>query len=747
MSRPAAWIVVALLAAAVGAVRLMTDDGSRPPLPGGAATVDSRSPEKVPPAPQSHESTPVAFVPFGVDVVEGSEAPTTRAFRMEVDREHDLHGRVMDSERKALKGAVIVVSRRDGSEFGEPWQEQEQEGREVARTVTDDAGEFRVPLEQGRRYDVRASAEGMGAVTIAGRSAGAFVEILLRPGATLRGTVTRLVDGSPIVGARVRTLRGSFPRNELETVTDAEGTFGFESLSDGLMIVAAWPTEDAPSQQKPVDLKPGVVSRVDLVVKAARSVSGRVIDARSGDPVEGAEVGDLGRPEKAVRTDVEGRYELRGFSGRATESGESAGLFVKAVGFSRATKQLTGTAPEVVANFALKRGRMARGRIVYADGSPAADVAVVGAGYGRIADSWVSDWIPARTNAEGEYRVADLERELRHSLWIRKEGFGSLIYDFPWSERDVETVELPEVVLRRGGFISGVVVDDLDRPVFGARISLKGCNADRFQWASRVDGDVSADPLGGGRVLDGRTAQVDDLGRFHFGDLAEGPYRLKVDRPYGNMRVAVDEFVASGARVEGVRLVVAEKPMIAGRVLDAAGAPVAEAAVVAFREPMEGDGGRVTATTDTVGRFLLRGLAADAYTIDAQPNQTLLMAPRGVAFVRTKGVRAGTVDVVLKFPGCDPIQGRVIDESGAPIVKALVDAFDADGELVGRAWTAADGTFKVDARRGESVDVRAQASSAGGTESAPARGHGWTTTKERVPAGTTDLELRITAGR
>src|SRR5690349_17789080 len=90
---------------------------------------------------------------------------------------------------------------------------------------------------------------------------------------------------------------------------------------------------------------------------------------------------------------------------------------------------------------------------------------------------------------------------------------------------------------------------------------------------------------------------------------------------------------------------------IHGRVTDARGKGVVGAAVTATREGcVEVPAKRIVAVTASDGGYRFEGLEDGNYALEAAAGRELMMAPRGVEFVRARGVATGRNDVEMKFP-------------------------------------------------------------------------------------------------
>ncbi|MFO0586770.1 MAG: carboxypeptidase regulatory-like domain-containing protein [Polyangiaceae bacterium] len=150
------------------------------------------------------------------------------------------------------------------------------------------------------------------------------------------------------------------------------------------------------------------------------------------------------------------------------------------------------------------------------------------------------------------------------------------------------------LVMRAGGRIEGVVVDDQSRPVAKYQIAVE-----KFLGA---DGDDE-----GSR---GRSQSVDnEKGEFKMEGMTPGKYVLSASTE-GRPPARSELFeVESGRAATGVRIVIARGGSVAGTVTDAATRqPIAGARVDLESQIVNGSGSSPTATTDASGKYTLDGV-------------------------------------------------------------------------------------------------------------------------------------------
>ena len=188
--------------------------------------------------------------------------------------------------------------------------------RPPIRTSSDFGGNFRVTgLDRGRYHLVArlagyTEASSPGVVEIDGRSI-AGIELVLEPGASIRGSVTGL-DSADLASAEVQAWRGVLFRN---TTPGIDGNFELSALAPGAWQVSA-AVGDRRSRPQEIDLEPGRPgASVELRFEPGLRLSGRVLFA--GEPASGGFVGALLQGQersRRTRTDHQGRFEMEGLA-------------------------------------------------------------------------------------------------------------------------------------------------------------------------------------------------------------------------------------------------------------------------------------------------------------------------------------------------------------------------------------------------------------------------------------------------
>ncbi len=184
------------------------------------------------------------------------------------------------------------------------------------RTVSKSDGSFQVAgLDRGRyRLVARLAGYTEGqlpdVIEIDGQSV-ADLEIVLEPGASIRGSVTGL-DSADLASAEVQAWKGALFRNVKPGI---DGNFELSALASGSWQVSAT-TGDRRSSLQELNLEPGGSgASVELQFEPGFRLSGQVRFA--GEPATGGFVNALlqGQEQRRrTRTDHQGRFEMEGLA-------------------------------------------------------------------------------------------------------------------------------------------------------------------------------------------------------------------------------------------------------------------------------------------------------------------------------------------------------------------------------------------------------------------------------------------------
>ena len=518
------------------------------------------------------------------------------------------------------------------------------------------------------------------------------VEIQLRSGASLVGTVLLQPAASPVPGARVTVLvtetLGLLPART--ATTDAAGAYRIDDLPAGRIVAFAHGDGVATPGALPggvpssgfvrrrdaapltVEIAPGPAeTRHDLAVEATGSVSGRVL-LPDGAPAAGARVevrpragsgggarepgGDL--PPVPAISGEDGSFRIDAVP--RTDALVAAASLEGRVGAN--SDPFTMAAGGSVEGLELKLGTggVLAGKVTGPEGRPVAGTRLrlvvrrpqgQGNSPARVAD----------TGAEGTFRFEGVAPGTAN-LTAMAEGFVTKSVQGPEIGEGAEAFS--EIVLEAGLAIRGRVLDAAGAPAAGVRVRAR--NTDR-RPESRV------------RQASARTGRD---GSFVVPDLPAGTFDLETSSP-DYPRGAFVGAVPGGPPIE-FRL--PEAVRISGRVTDPSGNPIAGVRVQARGE--SGDAGSSPAADD--GTFEIRNLAPGSYSIQVRS------ATPGWSDARVDGVEGGTRGMEIKLARSLAITGKVLGPDGGPAPgRGRIRVLDRDGKQVASTRWDGQGGFAL----------------------------------------------------
>jgi len=613
-----------------------------------------------------------------------------------------LRGLVIDPKGLPVEGARVRASRSLSYDYQTLDFAIAARTELAGETQSDREGRFELALDPARAYQVAVEKSGFAPAILGRRRTGETLTARLTHGAALEGHVTQGEERLPVARAQVRCFlrdidspdSASF---EQTAETDERGFYRFDTLPPGVRGLVV----NAPGMRNSdwFEVRPesGKTITQDVHIQTKAWIKGVVLDALTGAPIAGAELSTSLVMRNNFVSDARGEFAL------PVDTEFWRAFHVRAPGYG--TREIAVperahvTGAEGV-RVLLDSARRVRGRVLDARGAPVAGayVAACTAEYDQIHRH---DWVAGLTDAEGRFALKDLRPDMQHSLFVRAQGFGSVVYEFPASESTEALVELPDTVLRPAGSISGSVVDENDRPVPGLEVVLRGTNADRGQWDAR-----------GGKYLDSyvgvRAGQTNDRGAFTFDELAAGEYTVELRRD--SHRVTGKETVdlKQGERRAGLKLVQANGVTLAGTVRDRRGKPLP--GVYVSIEPTAEGLSECDVRAGEDGRFSARGVVPGVYRIELWPfdsHTEHLDRPFHVHTVH-EGVQADGREVDLAVDDGVWLTGFVVEADGTPISGVNVGATEEGTDFDFGADTDAKGRFLIPVERGKAQSVQAK---------------------------------------
>ncbi len=519
------------------------------------------------------------------------------------------------------------------------------------------------------------------------------VNFNLEVGGQIVGFVSDEQTGNPIADAFVEVFEDSDPgstdifeevvKRTLPPIATAYSGPGGRYEVDGLggssyvVIVSAPGYQAAEINQVIVDT--GLRPQQDFQLKKGNVIEG-IVYTPSGEPLEGA----------TVKVNLQGATE-RSFRGGLIDPGkptEAGGEFVfnsLQEGRYRLVVSHEDFATHIDQRIEPNGGRLEiqltdggaiSGRVFSEQNGEAISGATV-----MVRD--VAEDKRGVTDANGEFTVRGIapgRREQR--LSVEAEGFA------PNRELKATVVEGEvtsgiEVPLMRCGRVSGVVLHpETGAPVPGVTITVKRSSSPEMPVA----------------VIVGKAVKSDANGQFLLNDVHPGKNTRVTGTHPAFLDSASDSFdVAQGQSIENVQLTLFLGGQIGGRVVDDAGAPVADA-VVAVRDNRLGNIDPVSMSkkvrTDEKGEFLIDNVEPSEEVTLVADKQGFLRTEVGGVLVQSARLTPN-VEIVLTQGAF--LSGFVTDSNGDPINGATITCIDtSDGLRKPTQKTNSEGYYLFD---------------------------------------------------
>lgn len=574
--------------------------------------------------------------------------------------------------------------------------------------------------------------------------------IVLRPGATVIGTVRSMKDDSPIAGMRVSVRGdGALPFGP-NAITDSRGSFMLEGIPAGnAQLILTHPAFD--NVMSEVTSAEGTRIELALAATPVSRVAGMVVDEQK-KAVSGALVATVG-PAWRTYTAPDGSFSMRIPSReRAATIEVTKPSYVSArYGPVRVEPGESKSGIRIV----LTRGTRFTIKLVDHDGidiagepvtiSRQSDVSTQRGFFGAIRCDVAAAYPGCRTDAEGRVTfdagdvpydvraggVTTIETQLRGQtfraadspLVIELERGAVIEGRVTWS--DGAPLTIPANVLVGGDFRTSA-------PVIGGRFTIRNVRAGKVSLSVTASGfpmrgesvevtapsnevvlklprygsiegrvveregqqpikqfTVALEPRGRFRAAATRAFTADD-GRFVFEDVAPGTLDVAVTSP-GYVRATTTAVEVPEGKPVKVELSLERAGRVAGRV-HSGGRPLAGATVIVDRE--SGGRGANVKETDANGEYLLDTLGAGSHELTVRKQGYV---SRSI----TLNVEVGKeVRRDVELSRGRELHGRVIDAAGKPVPGVEVYPARAAGrgrfEYAPHVTTDAEGAFRVE---------------------------------------------------
>jgi RNA polymerase sigma-70 factor (ECF subfamily) len=633
------------------------------------------------------------------DVIDRGSASRERYCELVMRPESALTGLVTDPEGKPIEGAFVglrgAYSQKEMNSFGAAW--------------TEENGRFTFDFMPPGSYRMEIGASGFVALQTPWVKAGdPDLVFQLERGNTISGRVIDTANGRalPHVGIIAGTGTGQ-ERKYANGETDDAGRFVVGGLDSGTFELRTGSRKLGGEMpyvlQAPVSvvLKPGQpVTGVELKVVIGATVSGRVVDAETGQPPQARSwVGANKREDKdyagycgSAIVGEDGRYKIAGLP--------LGKLFLSSYDRDRvyadATVPVTINAYASVegVDFSLVKaakqadsGKVVQGKVVDAKGTPVPAATVVASPVKSRQGE-----IGAQTDAGGEFSISFYQAP--GSVYIQA------FMDDAMSRRLGPVRPGPDsytLQLEPAGRIEGEVVDESGAPVANAVVAAIGDEdgssmlSSSLPWRARED-------------IPGTKARTSDQGVFSMPSVLAGDYRLEVYVAASTVGVPV---------ARGQAQVRAGQTLRTRLVIDTHELGTIEGAVTLNGAPLQGAPVQVTPDgaewtyyvrdhTDAEGRYVLQHIQPGTAKVTVEMMPTA--GTSGDPIRRTQGVAvtAGQIaraDFSVSAKQTGAAEGYVYI-NGAPMGGAAVEFTPANAEenankidvyTNGEGWFSADG--------------------------------------------------------
>jgi len=427
-----------------------------------------------------------------------------------------LQGYVKDEQGNAVPAATLVLEGMlyQASQFAAP-------DRMEAQSNADGFYVFNNVARGGRTLTV--SASGYGRKVIHGiafeKDEPQNVDVLLRVAQMLAGRVIG-PGNTPLVGAKVIAIgvNNTMQTARDDVITNERGEFSFESLAPGeYNIVASMRGyRFSPKNRVPTNTS-------DTVLEGMREASlfGQVVDAATGMPVTDftAQVRHYSDPntptypgtiKQSFSKVSDGQFELPG-----VQQGEYV-VEAWANGYapSRSTNFVVTQGKDVKGvSIRLTRGGSITGRVVDPDGQPIAKARLMTRPNDWADDAFfatIEDMLPShvtqvevRAGSDGTFTLPNLSPDT-YQVIVEAIGY-TRTNKLNISVQDGNESRIGDLVMPRGGSVTGMVLDGSGKGVPGAMVTLSPADA------QMLPGQYSAKT-----ALDGRyTLRSIPVGRFY----------------------------------------------------------------------------------------------------------------------------------------------------------------------------------------------------------------------------------------
>ena len=601
-----------------------------------------------------------------------------------LEKAYSVAGRIVDSDGRPIPGAEIIAHMENRARVTYAALAEVPQDSHLLLAFSNGSGEFRCANLPGSEFRLTIAAPDYAfletGVLTAVPNTGALT---LAKGADALCRVVKAGTEEGIAGIFVRATSRVFSENCQTQTTGIDGLARFTALADGeYTITTASQNYVVLGSEIDISIRSGgSVEMVSVPVAVGGTISGRVTDDTTGEPVSDAEIIMMPAIDShLIKTHADGTYHHEGLKpGRYLVSFKNSGGYVTGASKgieSRFVSVRTGEETSGV-DFVVSRGVALRGRVVDLAKSPLSDVRIT-ARDAELGFAYRSSY----TEFDGLFEITGVKRACQISISAKLLGF----VQQPLKQIDIGQTGVSDltITMETGGYVSGLITAQSGNPAAGVQVSAKAVcpEAPRFY-----------------RVVSGAD------GRYVFYGLPGSTYQINAEHATASNTSPAFVTVVPGQLGIGVNFSCISANThgslsISGQVTNKRGNGIAHAKVEAeYMSGREEPGGYNQTVTDSDGHFRIERLAHGDYTIQ--------VASHTYPSSNTTKAAAGSDNVNISLEDFATLEGVVVDSiTGSPVHDFQIlsqTTRGSDGELasrfydddIGVAFSDSNGVFEL----------------------------------------------------
>ena len=325
------------------------------------------------------------------------------------------------------------------------------------------------------------------------------IKVELSKGGLLEVVVIEAVSKKPVEKANVVILPQGGNRAS-GSITDEDGIARIRLMPGDYQMVQVYKQGySRDRRQEAITIEEGKTEHIEYELAGMPKITGVVRDEK-GKPVQGAKlrICPMGSGQD-FSSDTEGKFEVTYDPGR-WPSGENPVMFIVAryeEGNLATAVQIDEDAKEL--DVTLKPGVIFTGKVVDPDGKGITNARILLMLRGPRWSSTIERNI--ETDAEGNFEIKAIPPEQKYNITANAEGYGQNRTEVQAEDAVDNQLSVGELKLSLANLtVSGVVVDDEDKPVAGVRVSCYGDNQPSRRTQTDTDGKFTLDKICAGRM-------------------------------------------------------------------------------------------------------------------------------------------------------------------------------------------------------------------------------------------------------